>query len=193
MSEEIFRIIVTFGVGFVVIGMFVIAMATFSIARAALKIKVKVEALVDRADPILESIRRITDENAPKFTIVADRAVEIAGNARAISEQAKDIGEAAKEQVHIYAEVGRDIAIRATDRIAQVDEAVDETVDRVQHVGANLKEAGAKLKDNVVEGAKVPVREATAIFAGVKAAVGAFARGRVTNADYVTQDEEMFI
>ena len=186
MSEEIFRFIVTFGVGTVAIGMFVMALATFSIARTALRIKVKVEALVDRADPILESIKRFTDENEPKFTIVADRAVEIAGNARAISEQAKDIGEAAKEQVHIYAEVGRDIAIRATDRLAQVDEAVDETVGRIQQAGTNLKE-------NVVETAKVPVREATAIFAGVKAAVGAFARGRVTNADYVTQDEEMFI
>ena len=38
-----------------------------------------------------------------------------------------------------------------------------------------------------------PVREATAVFAGVKAAVSTLVDGRRPTIDHITQDEEMFI
>jgi hypothetical protein len=52
----------------------------------------------------------------------------------------------------------------------------------VQHVGNNIKSAAMK-----------PVREASGVIAGVKAAVSTYAQGRRASVDHVTQDEEMFI
>ena len=66
----------------------------------------------------------------------------------------------AKDQAHRFAEVGRDIADRTKAQIARVDAVVDETVEQVHHAGDNVKAAVLK-----------PVREASAVFAGVKAAV----------------------
>jgi hypothetical protein len=63
-----------------------------------------------------------------------------------------------------------------------VDAAVDQTVDQVQFAGANLKEAALK-----------PMREASGVIAGVKAAVSSLTQGRRTEVERVAQDEEMFI
>jgi hypothetical protein len=38
-----------------------------------------------------------------------------------------------------------------------------------------------------------PVREASAVLAGVRAAVSTLANGRRPTVDHITQDEEMFI
>jgi methyl-accepting chemotaxis protein len=115
----------------------------------------------------------MADENAPKFSGIATRAGEIAANA-------KDISDVAKEQAHRFAEVGRDIADRTKVQVAKVDAAVDETVENVHHAGNNVKEAVLK-----------PVRGASGVIAGIKAAVTTLANGRRDN--HVNQDEEMFI
>jgi hypothetical protein len=63
-----------------------------------------------------------------------------------------------------------------------VDAAVDETVENVQHAGENVRAAVLK-----------PVREVSAVMAGVKAAVSAYGQGRRPSIDHIPQDEEMFI
>ena len=88
----------------------------------------------------------------------------------------------ARDQAHRFAEVGRDIADRTKAQVARVDAAVDETVENVQHAGENVKAAVLK-----------PVREASAVAAGLKAAFATFAQGKRPTVDHITQDEEMFI
>jgi hypothetical protein len=63
-----------------------------------------------------------------------------------------------------------------------VDTVVDETVSQAQVVGSGVKDAVMK-----------PVREASGVVAGIKAAVNTYAAGRRPTVDHITQDEEMFI
>jgi hypothetical protein len=104
-------------------------------------------------------------------------------SAAAVSLNAKDISEVAKEQAHRFAEIGRDFADRAKAQIARVDAAVDKTVDQVGVAGEAAKVAVMK-----------PIKEATGLIAGVKAAVSSYtSNGRRPTMDHITQDEEMFI
>jgi hypothetical protein len=100
-----------------------------------------------------------------------------------VAANAKDISDVAKDQAHRYGELGRDFADRAKAQIARVDAAVDKTVDQVGVAGESVKVAVLK-----------PVREASGIIAGVKAAVASYkSNGRRPTMDHITQDEEMFI
>ena len=123
------------------------------------KVQLRVESSLRRA-PILETTRALLRENAPKVSALPAERVEIAANA-------KDISDVAKDQAHRFAEVGRDAADRAKAQIARVDAVVDETVVQVHNAGDNMKAAVLK-----------PVREASAVLAGVKAAVTSLTNGR---------------
>jgi hypothetical protein len=189
MSEELFRIVITAGVGIAVICIVVMTAAAVGLARSLSKVQKKVEGAMDRVEPILDSVKRITEANEQKVGLIADRGVEIALSAKLIAQnaqditfQAREIAAVARDQAYVYADVGRDVAGRAKERLAQVDNAVDVTLDKVQHAGETVRTAAVR-----------PMREARAMFAGVKAAVATLARGKVTNADRVTSDEEMFI
>jgi hypothetical protein len=175
MPEDTFRWVVAGGVTLAAIcfvGMVVVALLIYKIAS---RVQMRVEYAVDTVEPILETARNLARENGPKLSLIATRAVEIAANA-------KDISDVAKDQAHRFAEVGRDAADRAKAQIARVDSVVDETVIQVHNAGDNMKAAVLK-----------PVREAGAVLAGVKAAVTSFANGRRPTVDHITQDEEMFI
>jgi len=176
MSEETFRWVVTGGVGIATLCILIMAVVALLLYRVIAKVQVKVNEVTDRVEPIIDTVRRIADENAPKVSSVATNIVGISANA-------KDIAEVAKDQAHRWAEVGRDMADRTKVQVARVDAVVDETVEQVHHAGDNVKAAAMR-----------PVREANAVFAGVKAAVSTLKDGRRRpTIDHITQDEEMFI
>jgi methyl-accepting chemotaxis protein len=175
MPEETFRWAVTGGVAIAALCILTMAVVAILLYRVVSKVQVRVDDVVTRVEPIIETMRKMAGENAPKFTVVAGNVVEISANAR-------DISGVAKEQAHRFAEVGRDIADRAKAQIARVDAVMDETVEQVHHAGDNVKAAVMK-----------PVREASAVLAGVKAAVATLVDGRRPTIDHITQDEEMFI
>jgi hypothetical protein len=175
MSEEAFRWVITVGVGIATLCILAMAVAAIALYRVASKVQAKVADMKTRVDPIIDTVRKVADENAPKISAITSNTVEISANA-------KDISFVAKDQAHRFAEVGRDIADRTMVRVARVDAAVDDTVEQVQHAGDNMKAAMMK-----------PVREAGAVLAGVKAAVTALVDGKRPTIDHLTQDEEMFI
>jgi len=175
MSEETFRWVITGGVAIAALCIVIMAVVTVLLYTIASKVQVRIEGMAVSVTPIIDTVRQLTRENSPKISSIASRAVEIAANA-------KDISDVAKDQAHRYAEVGRDFADRAKAQIARVDAVMDDTVEQVHHAGDNVKEAVLK-----------PVREANAVFAGVRAAFSTFASGRRSTVDHVTQDEEMFI
>jgi methyl-accepting chemotaxis protein len=143
--------------------------------RVVSRVQARVDGIMTRVEPIIDTAKKLAEENAPKISSIATSAVGMASNA-------KDISDVAKEQAHRFAEVGRDLADRTKAQIARVDAAVDETVDNVQHVGENVKTVVMR-----------PVKEASAVLAGVKAAVASVTNGRRPTMDHITQDEEMFI
>jgi len=172
MSEETFRIVITSALGVAIVVMVVAVLVTF---RIVARIRTRVDNLAETAGPLLNTIRKLTEENGPRFS-------DIVRNAREISSDAADISGVAKEQAHRFAEVGRDIADRTRAQVSRLDAAVDDTIERAQETSENVKAAVLK-----------PVREVSGIAAGVKAAVSTFAHGSRAGVNYVTQDEEMFI
>jgi methyl-accepting chemotaxis protein len=175
MSDDTFRWVITAAVilsalCFLIMG--VVAIALFGVVA---KLRKKIEATMLRVDPIIDTVRNLMQENAPKVSDIATSAKQIAVNA-------KDISGVARDQAHRWAEVGRDLADRTRARVARVDTTVDETVHNVQTAGENLKQAVMK-----------PVREANGVLAGIRAGLSAYVQGRRPSVDHATQDEEMFI
>jgi methyl-accepting chemotaxis protein len=175
MPEDTFRWVITGGVAIAALCILIMAIAVVAIYKVVSRVQVRVDDVVRRVTPMVDTARRIADENAPKISRITSSAVAIAANA-------EDISEVARDQAHRFAEVGRDIADRTKAQVARVDAAVDETVENVQHAGENVKAAVLK-----------PVREASAVAAGLKAAFATFAQGKRPTVDHITQDEEMFI
>lgn len=176
MSEDTFRWVITGAVAISALCIFIMAVAALVMYRVVSRIQVKAVSVMDRVEPLIDTVKALTVVNAPKFNGIATRAGQIADNA-------KDISDVARDQAHRFADVGRDIADRAMAKAAKVDAAVDDTVDQVHNAGANLREAALK-----------PVREANGVLAGLKAAVSTYAQGsKRTGVERITQDEEMFI
>jgi methyl-accepting chemotaxis protein len=175
MPEDTFRWVITAAVSISTLCIFALSAIAFAAFRHISKMQARTESMMDRIEPLVDTVKKLADENGPKILGIAVRAGQIADNA-------KDISDVARDQAHRFAEVGRDIADRAKAQVARVDAAVDVTVDQVQHAGSNLKEAALK-----------PVREASGVLAGLKAAVSTYAQGQRPGVERITQDEEMFI
>jgi hypothetical protein len=175
MPEETFRWVITGGVAIATLCILTMAVVAVLLYRIVSRVQVRMDGVVERVEPIIDTVRQIASESAPKISSITTRAVEIATNA-------KEISDLANEQAHRFAEVGRDIADRTKAQIARVDAVMDETVEQVHHAGDNVKAAVLK-----------PVREAGAVIAGVRAALFSLASGRRPTVDHIIQDEEMFI
>jgi hypothetical protein len=177
MPEDTFRWVITGAVAVSTVCILAMAVIAFGMYRMFSRIYGRTESMIEEVEPITDMVKQLVIENGPKISGIATRAGQIADNA-------KDISDVARDQAHRFAEVGRDVADRARAQVARVDAAVDETVDQVHSAGANLKEAALK-----------PVREASGVIAGLKAAVSTYAQGqgRRQGVEQITQDEEMFI
>jgi hypothetical protein len=175
MPEDIFRWSITGAVAIATLCILTMAIVAILMYRAILKTQKRVVEVSDRVEPLIETVKKLASENAPKITTITSNVVTI-------SENAKDVSGVAKDQAHRFAEVGRDIADRTKAQVARVDAVVDETVAQVHHAGHAVKTAVNK-----------PVREATAVIAGVKAAVSSLVESKRPTIDHLTQDEEMFI
>ena len=117
MSEETFRWVITGAVAISALFILIMAAATVGIYSAISKIRTKVEEAMVHVEPMLDTARRLTDQNAPKVSAIASDAQQIAANA-------KDISYVAKDQAHHFAEVGRDLADRTKAQVARVDAVV---------------------------------------------------------------------
>lgn len=175
MPEDTFRWVITGGVAIATLCILIMAVVSILLYRVASKLRTRIDTVLESVEPILDTARNVASDSAPKISVITSRAVDVANNAKEISDLAKD-------QAHRFAEVGRDIADRTKAQVARVDSAVDDTVEQFHHAGDNVKAAVMK-----------PVREANAVFAGVRAAFSTLATGRRPTVDHVTQDEEMFI
>ncbi|HWE53289.1 MAG TPA: hypothetical protein VG273_26085 [Bryobacteraceae bacterium] len=180
MPEETFRWVVTGAVAISTLCILIMAVAALAMYKVVSKVQARVDGISDRVEPIIVKVRELTDANSQNVTRIVSSAAGVAVNA-------KDISDVAREQAHRYAEIGRDFADRAKAQIARVDAAMDKTVDQVQEAGETVK--GAMLK---------PVKEASGLIAGIKAAVSTYASNASNGhhrptMDHITQDEEMFI
>src|SRR5947199_234891 len=98
MQEDTFRWVITGAVAIATLCILLMAVVSFVLYRVIAQVKTKVDGVIARAEPIMDMTRRIMDENAPKVSAIGARAVEIAANA-------KDMSDVAKDQAHRWAEV----------------------------------------------------------------------------------------
>lgn len=168
-DEVVFRWVIAIAVILAAIAFLVQAGIAIALYRIATRMQAKVMPLADRAEPILDTTRKILEENRPRIAEMSTQGVEIARSTR--------------EQVVKVGVMLDDASTRARARLADIDQKVENTVEQVEQVGGAVKTAVLK-----------PVREATAIMAGIRAALVTYARGgRRPSVDHATQDEEMFI
>lgn len=168
MSEETFRIVVSIGVGLAAIFSMAGGIAIIVIAAGLAKLQARVQTLIDRAEPILDTTRRIMDDTAPKIA--------------RITTDVADVVKIGKEQSDRVGELIKDFSARAKIQVARIDGTIDHTIDDVQSASTAVK--GAVMK---------PVREVNGLLTGLKTAVSVYALGRRASVDNATQDEEMFI
>lgn len=169
MPDDVFRWVIAIAVILAAIAFLVQAGIAIALYRVATRLQAKVMPLADRAEPILDTTRQILDENRPRIAEISTHGVEIAKSTR--------------EQVVKVGELLGETSARARVRLAHIDEKVEKSVEQVEQVGAVMKSAVLK-----------PVYEASAIMAGIRAALITYAQGgRRPSVDHATQDEEMFI
>src|ERR1039458_213387 len=128
----------------------------------------KIGLAVDSARGIMDTAGQIINDTRPR---IAEVSSEVAGIARSGREQMERIGN-----------VLHDATGRAHNRLEQIDQAVDNTVEQIGQLGDAVKRAAMR-----------PVREVNGLAAGISAAVSSLVKGRKSSVDSATQDEEMFI
>jgi len=99
-----------------------------------------------------------------------------------ITSRANDILDSTKRQLAIVEDVVGDAAARAKVQMERVELVLDDTLSRAH-------ETVAVFHDGVMR----PLREINGLAAGIRAALGAIARGNRPTPDQATSDEEMFI
>ena len=150
----------------------------------------RVGPMLDKAGPALERIGPMAD----KFGVLADRASAMAASAARliddarpriaqISSETATLVRSGREQVQHIGEVLHDATDRARTRLDQIENAVDNTVEQVEHVSGAMKRAMLR-----------PVKEVNGLARGISAVVATLVHGqRRSSVDEATQDEEMFI
>lgn len=168
MGEDVFRWVIAVGVILAAIAVVVQAALVFAMYRFTKTTQDEIVTVATAAAPILETTRRLIEENTPRFSQMMTDSAEMVHTLR---EQANRLGEMVK-----------DVSDRARAQVARIDGAVDQTVEQVQAAS------------NVVRGAIVtPVKQVDGIMHGLRAALAVLAQGRRESVDHATQDEEMFI
>lgn len=193
MSDETFRWIVASGVGLVAVSFLIIAIVAIVLAMVVMKLRKKIEPLLEAAAPIVRNVSETTAILKPRVVRMSEQAVEISqlvvaeahrysGVSKDVAGKVKEVSELVVAEAHRYSDVSKDVAVRAKLQVARIDGVVDYTVDQVEDAGAAVKSAVLK-----------PVRVADGIFSGVRTAILTYARGQKSPVNSATLDEEMFI
>src|SRR5580658_3208050 len=116
MPDETFRWVITSAVAISSLCILMMAVASIALYRIVSKVQARVDGIAERVDPLIDQVKKITDENAQNIAVLVSSAAAVAANA-------KDISGLAREQAHRFAELGRDFTDRAKAQIARVDAA----------------------------------------------------------------------
>lgn len=130
----------------------------------------KVEALAERALPVLDSARTVLEDSAPKLKEITSNLVSTTGTL--------------KGQVDRMDATVNDLLDRSRLQVIRVDELVSRSLDRVEETTELVQQA-------VVS----PVKQISGIIQGLSAGVGALIMRRRSQQgdELVVEDEELFI
>jgi ABC-type transporter Mla subunit MlaD len=134
-----------------------------------------VKSLQESINPLLPKVESLVEK--------ANTTVEQSGKQiTEITTRANDILDSTKRQLAIVEDLVGDAAARAKVQMERVELVLDDTLSRAH-------ETVAVVHDGIMR----PLREVSGVAAGIRAALGAMARGNRPTVDRATSDEEMFI
>jgi hypothetical protein len=140
------------------------------------------KALQEKIDPLVPKVEGLLPK-VDSLVAVATSTVEQSGKQiTEITNRANDILDSTKRQMAIMEDVVGDAAGRAKVQMERVELVFDDTLSRAH-------ETVAVVHDGIMR----PLREVNGIAVGIRAALGAMARGNRPTVDRATSDEEMFI
>jgi ABC-type transporter Mla subunit MlaD len=134
-----------------------------------------IKALQQSITPLLPKVESLVEKTNTTVEQSGKQITEI-------TTRANDILDSTKRQLAIVEEVVGDAAVRAKAQMERVELVLDDTLSRAH-------ETVAVFHDGVMR----PLREVNGLAAGIRAALGAIARGNRPTPDHATSDEEMFI
>jgi hypothetical protein len=134
-----------------------------------------VKAMQQSINPLLPKVESLVEKTNVTVEQSGRQITEI-------TSRANDILDSTKRQLAIVEDVVGDAAARAKVQMDRVELVLDDTLSRAH-------ETVAVFHDGVMR----PLREINGLAAGIRAALGAIARGNRPTPDQATSDEEMFI
>jgi methyl-accepting chemotaxis protein len=195
MPDDVFRIVIAAAVALACLAFLVQAGVSIALYRVARQMHAKIaplvdssEALVAKASPVIEQMGPVFQKAGPavdKVNQILATTQRIMDDTRPriaeIAAEAAAIAKSGHHQIDRLGNLVHDASDRARERLEQIDQSVDSTIEQVGQVGDAMKRAVMR-----------PVREVNSVAAGISAAVSSLVR-RKSSVDSATQDEEMFI
>jgi methyl-accepting chemotaxis protein len=141
-----------------------------------------VKSLQDSITPLLPKVESLVAKATSTVEQSGKQISEITSRTTEILDSTKIIVESTKRQVAMVEDVLGETTERAKVQLERVELVLDDTISRAH-------ETVAVVHDGIMR----PLREVNGIAVGVRAALGALARGNRPTVDRATSDEEMFI
>jgi uncharacterized protein YoxC len=136
--------------------------------RSIKAIQERLQAFTDRADPLLDSTRRLVEETRTQTRDVFGKVQEIV--------------DATRTQVVRLDELLAEVTKHTRTQLERIDRVAEDACDRVEATVAAVQKT-----------VLAPVREINAVAAAVRAVVGHLGRRRLAAVERPTQDEDLFI
>lgn len=140
------------------------------------------KALQQAITPLLPKVESLVEKTSATVEQSGRQITTITTLANEILESSKDILDSTKRQVAIVEDLVGDAAVRAKVQMDRAELVLDDTLSRAHETVAVFH-----------NGVMRPLREINGLAAGIRAALGALARGNRPTPDRATSDEEMFI
>jgi len=151
------------------------AVSMIRLARAAAAVRSQLAELVPKAESVLESAEKTLTDSHTRISELTAKAAEFTSKANAALE-------ATRAQLGRTDEFLTELTGRARIQLDRIELVLDDTISRVHETVVVLN-----------KGILWPLREISAVGAGIRTAIHYLARGGRPNVAQATTDEEMFI
>jgi hypothetical protein len=141
-----------------------------------------VKELQQSINPLLPKVEILVTKTNAAVELSGRQITDLTTRANAILATGQELLDSTKRQLAIVEDVVGDAAGRARVQMDRAELVLDDTLSRAH-------ETIATVHDGVMR----PLREVNGLAAGIRAALGALARGNRPTPDRATSDEEMFI
>lgn len=174
-NEPLLLYVMAGAVGVSALALVLLAVFMGRIARSATAIRSQLEQLAPKAESVLDSAQKTLEDSHRQITELTAKASELTAKANGALE-------ATRLQLGKTDEFLTELTQRARIQLDRVELVLDDTISRVHETVVVLN-----------KGVLWPIREVSAVGAGIRTALHYLVRGGRPSVAQATTDEEMFI